>query len=177
MYFHSICCPTLCFCSLPLNTAKLIQNFLFHSVLSFSILEYTKAAEVTASMRGHPKIINDGYSYGPSSMKRITQKRITLTNMIGSNLMLPQVENDPICFEKASLQCENDRIYLVHKGEKFFRYGKNGMGDKRYWRCCCSFKYECKARIMTKKIRGREMMQIQCDEHNHEQLRKARTNK
>lgn len=64
----------------------------------------------------------------------------------------------------------------MHKGEKFFRYGSNGIG-KRYWRCCWSFKYECRARIMTKKIGGREMMQIQCDEHNHEQLRKNRSNK
>lgn len=73
-----------------------------------------KPAEVTASKRGHPRIINDGYSYGPSSMKLITKKRITWlctgsddnrkrcrasieTNMIDGNLMLRQIKNHHIC--------------------------------------------------------------------------------
>lgn len=33
-------------------------------------------AHVTASSRGHPRIFNDGYSYGPSSIKRINKKRL-----------------------------------------------------------------------------------------------------
>lgn len=69
----------------------------------------------------------------------------------------------------ARLEIENGRIRLVHKGNKFIRYGSNE--NTRYWRCRQSFKYECKARILTKLVNGREMLQIQNDTHNHEQLR------
>lgn len=111
MNFHSICGSFHCFSSLSLHYTKLIQNLFFPS---FPILEYTNPIEVTASKCGHPRprIINDGYSYYPSSMKRITQKRIIRLctgsgdvnrklcierNMIDGNLMLRPVKNHHIC--------------------------------------------------------------------------------
>lgn len=62
----------------------------------------------------------------------------------------------------------------MHNGEQYFRYGSND--DKRYWRCRSAVKYECKARITTRIRKGEEMMEIQCDDHDHKQLRKSRTN-
>lgn len=76
--------------------------------------------------------------------------------------------------KKAQLEVEKGRIYLVHNGEKYFRYGSND--DKRYWRCRNSCKYECKARITTRIINGQEMIDIESDEHNHEQLRITKSN-
>lgn len=69
----------------------------------------------------------------------------------------------------ARLEVENGRISLVHDGNKFIRYGSNE--NTRYWRCRQSFKYECKARILTKLVNGREMLQIRNDAHDHKKLR------
>lgn len=69
----------------------------------------------------------------------------------------------------ARLEVENGRIILVHKDHKFVRYGSNE--NTRFWRCCLSYKYHCEARVMTKIIRGREMLKIQNDQHEHNRFR------
>lgn len=69
---------------------------------------------------------------------------------------------------------ENGRIFLIHDGYKFIKYG---CGQKtRYWKCRQSFKYECKAKIATEIVKGREMLHIQCGSHDHIQLRSYKTN-
>lgn len=70
----------------------------------------------------------------------------------------------------AKFDVENGRIFLVHNGIKFIRYGSNE--NTRYWRCRHSFKYHCNARISTKVINCREMLEIQDEHHDHNRLRK-----
>lgn len=69
----------------------------------------------------------------------------------------------------AKLRVENGRICLVHDGFKFIRYGRNE--NTRYWRCKLSFKYQCKARLLTRRMNGCEMLKIQNDQHDHNSLR------
>lgn len=69
----------------------------------------------------------------------------------------------------AKLGVENGRICLIHDGHKFIRYGRNE--NTRYWRCRQSFKYQCKARLLTRRMNGCEMLKIQNDQHDHQLLR------
>lgn len=71
----------------------------------------------------------------------------------------------------ARLEVLNGRIYLVHDGHKFIRYGSSE--NTRFWRCQQSFRYECKARILTKLLGGREMMKVQIQSHEHKQLKSS----
>lgn len=64
---------------------------------------------------------------------------------------------------------------LIYNGQKFIRYGSNE--NTRYWRCRQSFKYQCKARLLTKLVNGREMIKIQNDQHDHNLLRVIKTEK
>lgn len=75
----------------------------------------------------------------------------------------------PASTKVAQFRLENGRMTLIHDGHKFIRYGSNE--NTRYWRCRQSFKYLCKARILTKLINGRELIEIQNEKHDHILLR------
>lgn len=69
----------------------------------------------------------------------------------------------------AKMGVVNGRICLIHNGHKFIRYGSNE--NTRYWRCRQSFKYQCKARLLTRHMNGCEMLKIENDQHDHIALR------
>lgn len=66
----------------------------------------------------------------------------------------------------AQLIDENGIISLVHNGHKFIRDRvDNGRG---YWRCRNSFRYNCKARMVTKSTaNGHTMLKVRHGEHDH----------
>lgn len=65
---------------------------------------------------------------------------------------------------------ENGAISLVHGGYKFIRDRVDN--DRSYWRCRHSFKYNCKSRVVTKRINGYDMLKIRNAEHNHTDIKK-----
>lgn len=66
----------------------------------------------------------------------------------------------------AQLINENGIISLVHNGHKFIRDRiENG---RSYWRCRNSFRYNCKARMVTKLLEnGHTMLKVRHGEHDH----------
>lgn len=61
---------------------------------------------------------------------------------------------------------ESGAISLVHNGHKFIR--DRVENDRSYWRCRSSFRFNCKARVVTKLMEnGYEMMKIRNGEHDH----------
>lgn len=74
----------------------------------------------------------------------------------------------------ARFGAENGRIFLLYKGNKFIRYGSND--DKRYWRCCMSLRYECKSRVVTKRINGTERIKSEIHDHDHKRLKTTKIN-
>lgn len=66
----------------------------------------------------------------------------------------------------AQLIDENGTISLVHNGHKFIRDRvENG---RSYWRCRNSFRYNCKARMVTKLMEnGYTMLKVRHGEHDH----------
>lgn len=50
----------------------------------FSFSEFTIYANVTASSRGFPRIIHDGYAFGLLNASKISQQKITLWKCTGS---------------------------------------------------------------------------------------------
>lgn len=61
---------------------------------------------------------------------------------------------------------------MIHSSFKFIR-DRVDKG-RNYWRCRHSFKYNCKARVVTKLINGYEMMKIRNGEHDHSEIRKPK---
>ncbi|XP_055304399.1 modifier of mdg4-like isoform X3 [Sitodiplosis mosellana] len=74
--------------------------------------------------------------------------------------------------EFAELIIENGTISLIQDSHKFIRDRVDN--DRSYWRCRHSFKYECKARVVTKSVNGYEMMKIRMAEHNHTEIKKPK---
>lgn len=72
----------------------------------------------------------------------------------------------------AELVIERGAISLIHSSYKFIR-DRVDKG-RSYWRCRHSFKYNCKARVVTKLINGYEMMKVRNGEHNHAEIRKPK---
>lgn len=66
----------------------------------------------------------------------------------------------------AQLINENGAISLVHDGHKFIRDRiENGRG---YWRCRSSFRFNCKARMVTKSMEnGHTMLKVRHGVHDH----------
>lgn len=66
----------------------------------------------------------------------------------------------------AQLISENGAISLVHDGHRFIRDRvENGRG---YWRCRNSFRFNCKARMVTKLMEnGSTMLKVRHGEHDH----------
>lgn len=71
---------------------------------------------------------------------------------------------------------ENGAVSLVHDGHKFI-CDRNENG-RRYWRCRKSFRFNCKARTVSKVMpNGSEMMKIRTGEHDHTERTKNRHKK
>lgn len=61
---------------------------------------------------------------------------------------------------------ENGAISLVHNGHKFIR--DRVENNRSYWRCRNSFRFNCKARMVTKLMEnGFEMLKIRNGLHDH----------
>lgn len=71
------------------------------------------------------------------------------------------------------------RTYLIHDDHRFSkRFSKNG---RTYWRCTVFNRFKCRARVVSKKINGWEMANINCGAHSHPPYdfnprRRAKTN-
>lgn len=70
---------------------------------------------------------------------------------------------------------ENGTISLVHSEHKFIRDRIDN--DRSYWRCRHSFKFNCKARVVTKLVNGYEMLKIRNADHNHTEIKKIKKRK
>lgn len=66
----------------------------------------------------------------------------------------------------AQLISESGSVSLVHNGHKFIRDRVENV--RSYWRCRNSFRYNCKARMVTKLMEnGQTMMKVRHGEHDH----------
>ncbi|XP_031625128.1 modifier of mdg4-like isoform X3 [Contarinia nasturtii] len=72
----------------------------------------------------------------------------------------------------AELIIENGTISLIQNGHRFIRDRVDN--DRNYWRCRNSFKFNCKARVVTKVFNGIEMMKIRYADHNHTEIKKVK---
>lgn len=70
---------------------------------------------------------------------------------------------------------ENGAISLIHSEHRFIRDRVDN--SRSYWRCRHSFKFNCKARVVTTVVNGYEMMKIRNAEHNHTEIKKSRKGK
>lgn len=84
--------------------------------------------------------------------------------------------NDPNEFDAfAELIIENGTISLIHNNHRFIR--DRADNDRSYWRCRHSFKFNCKARVVTTVKNGYEMMKIRNAEHNHTEIKRKKGRK
>lgn len=65
----------------------------------------------------------------------------------------------------AEIIVENGATSLVHNNHKFIR--DRVENERSYWRCRNSFRFNCKARMVTKTINGYELMKIRNGHHDH----------
>lgn len=77
--------------------------------------------------------------------------------------------------EYAEMVIENGTTSLIHSQHKFIRDRIDN--DRSYWRCRHSFKYNCKARVVTKLVNGYEMLKVRNAEHNHTDIKKPTKSK
>lgn len=75
----------------------------------------------------------------------------------------------------AELIIENGTISLIQNNHRFIR--DRADNDRSYWRCRHSFKFNCKARVVTTVINGYEMMKIRNAEHNHTEIKRKKGKK
>lgn len=55
---------------------------------------------------------------------------------------------------------------LLYRGHRYVR--EKQKGDISNWKCSMHSKYHCKARAVSRKRNGREMMRLTHEEHTHE---------
>lgn len=89
--------------------------------------------------------------------------------IIFSNIFLRHSQLFKGFVEYAEMIVENGATSLVHSNFKFIRDRVDT--DRSYWRCRHSFKYNCKARVVTKMVNGYEMVKIRNAEHNHTDIK------